>query len=178
MEQKNHEKETRVFTKEQKEKTRRRLNRLIRTRETVSRMKPREGENPTAYAERSSSESIRRRLEDQERELRRRLRKRRQEQKQERRNRRARRRQWKKQQKTETIRPSSGKTGRGSFPHAPGPAGRASGMGSVLLRRRFSSTKQFFAIAHSHVTASDSFRNPADLEKARKNASWVISSEM
>ena len=134
MEQKNHEKETRVFTKEQKEKTRRRLNRLIRTRETVSRMKPREGENPTAYAERSSSESIRRRLEDQERELRRRLRKRRQEQKQERRNRRARRRQWKKQQKTETIRPSSGKTGRGSFPHAPGPAGRASGTGRLRIR--------------------------------------------
>ena len=46
----------------------------------------------------------------------------------------------------------------------------------VLLLRRVSSTKQFFAMAHSQVTSSDSFRKEEDLEKALKNASWVISS--
>ena len=57
-------------------------------------------------------------------------------------------------------------------------AGISSGIGAVLFRRRVSSTKQFFAIAHSQVTSSDSFRNAADLEKARKKVSCVISSAL
>ena len=46
-----------------------------------------------------------------------------------------------------------------------------------FFRRRCSSRKQFFAMAQSQVTSSDSFRKEeAVWEKARKKDSWVISS--